>query len=110
MTGLAPPNININFVQYLDWSLLLVLLLYMQSVWTHDFRDLIEKMKKNKTGGTAGRIADRVIQTKLEQMSTLATELEEMAAKAEQESHNKSTVAAERKLQEALEQCDQNRM
>ena len=51
-------------------------------------------------------------------MSTLATELEEMAAKAEQESHNKSaahqnTVAAERKLQEAqtlLQQCDQNRM
>ena len=47
-----------------------------------------------------------------------ATELEEMAAKAEQESHNKSaahqnTVAAERKLQEAqtlLQQCDQNRM
>ena len=87
---------------------MLVLLLYMQSVWTHDFRNLIEKMKENKTGGTAGRIADnievRVIQTKLEQESLVTAE-----RKLEQE----SLVTAERKLEEAqtlLEQCDQNRM
>ena len=59
--------------------------------------------------------SNQAITAAKQEMSTLATELDEMAAKAEQESHNKSAahqnmVAAERKLQEALEQCDQNRM